>query len=123
MFGIDGEAGEFHAVVDFFQFAVEFRHAGGDERARAFAAGEDEIGDPDFALEVCGAEGGAGLVGEREVGHPLDFFQRDGGCGGAGVFKAHIGEPDENGRRDEGDDPDDWFDPGTSREVRHSREA
>lgn len=52
MFGIDGEAGEFHAVVDFFKFSVEFGHPSGDERARTLAAGKNEISDPDFAFEV-----------------------------------------------------------------------
>ena len=121
--GIHGEAREFHAVVDFFEFAVELRHAGGDERAGAFATGEDEIGYPDFAFEIGRAEGRTGLVGEGEFRNLREFFQRGGRWSRAGVFQAHISETDEEGRRNENDDPDDWFNPGASREVRHSREV
>ena len=63
------------------------------------------------------------MIGERELRDLRELFHRRRWLGRAGVFQAHIGKPDEESRRNEGDDPDDWFDPGASREVRHSREV
>jgi hypothetical protein len=74
VFRVYGEADE--ADVGVIHPFGECDHALGHDGAGAGAAGEDEVGDPDVALEVFGGEGVAAVVGEGELGDLGEDRQR-----------------------------------------------